>query len=343
MTALRTTDQPRNLRVSDASISPRAALLWAALVNAALPGAAHAQETIDIAEITARSASLECLDYNPVRGVCVWLSCSLFACELVATPKIRHYNPDVVVSAYHETGETPWLETRPVIAAAQLGLEGGLTAEAAAPQHTNLRFKNVDAIGHPVAGLLTEVFGPLGLTCRSAAQPFVPYFISTLDTVAWRFGIPESFFPQALIPGVREIRGALGPFATWGSLYPRSGFLIQAHDYKAAAVTAQRAANVITQTDQPHVYRDIVADPEDGYWPPGEAVEGDAATAKWQRLQPAPESGCHIFAEIDDLMLALTDPYADRLSEHGDYVWNLWRPYECCEQAGQVLLFSIDF
>ena len=39
----------------------------------------------------------------------------------------------------------------------------------------------------------------------------------------------------------------------------------------------------------------------------------------------------------------VADPYAERLDEHGDYVWNLWRPYECCEAAGQVLLFSIDF
>lgn len=303
---------------------------------------APAQETIDIFEITERSASLQCLDYR-VTGVCVWLDCDLFGCRLVTTPKIRHYSPDIVVTAYHETGETPWVEMRPIIDALTLDLEGGLAADAVAQQHTNLRFKNVDAIGHPVAGFLDDLFGPLGISCRTAAQPFIPYFVSTLDTLAWRYGIPESVFPQALVPGIREIGGVLGPLGTWGSLYPRSGFVVQAHDYKAAAVTAQRAANVITQRDQPHVYLPVVADARDGYWPPGEAIEGDPATAVWQRLLPNPESDCHIFAEIDDLKLGLADPYAERLSEHGDYVWNLWRPYECCNAASDILLFSIDF
>jgi len=302
-----------------------------------------AQPTINTAEIVARSASLQCLNYNPVQGVCVWLDCGLTGCQIIAVPKIRHYAPDAVVTAYHETGETPWLEMRALARAAQVGLEGGLTAEAAAPQHTNLIFKNVDAIGHPLAGLLDSVVAPTGLMCPSVARPFAPYFVSTLDALAWRLGVPESVFPQALIPGVREIGGVLGPLGTWGSLYPRSGFLIQAHDYKAAAVTAQRAANVITQRDQPHVYRPMVADPRDGYWPPGEAIEDSPDTAQWQRLLPEPESECHLFAEINDLAAGLSDPYAERLSEHGDYVWNLWRPYECCEAAGDILLFSIDF
>ena len=87
-----------------------------------------------------------------VSGVCVWLNCGPFGCSLVTVPKVRHRSPDVVVSAYHETGENPWLEMQPVTRAAQAGLEGGLTAEASRRQHTNLRFKNVDAIGHPLAG-----------------------------------------------------------------------------------------------------------------------------------------------------------------------------------------------
>ena len=312
---------------------------WIA-ISAMLP--ASAQETINLFEITERSASLECLDYR-VTGVCVWLDCGPFGCELVATPKIRQYSPEVVVSAYHEAGETPWVEMRPIIGALTANLEGGVSADAIAQQHTNLKFKNVDAIGHPSAGFLTSLFGEFGITCRTAARPFVPYFVSTLDTLAWRYGVPESVFPQALVPGVREIGGVLGPLGTWGSLYPRSGFLVQAHDYKAAAVTAQRVANVITQRGQPHVYLPVVADSSQGYWPPGEAIENDPDTAMWQRLLPNPESGCHIFSELNDLNLGLDDPYAERLSEHGDYVWNLWRPYECCNAAGDILLFSIDF
>ena len=308
-----------------------------------LAASVSGQPTINTAEIMAQSVSLQCLNYNPVRGVCVWLDCSPFGCDLVVVPKIRHYSPDLVVSAYHNTGENPWSETRPLIRAVQGSLEGGVMAEAIGPQHTNLRFKNVDVFGNPIAGALTTAFAPSGLMCPSATQAFVPYFISTLDTLAWRFGIPESFFPESLIPGQREIRGVLGALGTWGSVFPRSGFLVQAHDYKAAAVTALRAANVVTQPDQPHVYRPALAEPRDGYWPPGEVLEDDPETARWQMLHPEPESSCHIFAHIDDLAAGLVDPYAERISEFGDYVWNLWRPYECCEAAGDILLFSIDF
>lgn len=301
-----------------------------------------AQPTINLAQIMARTVSLQCLDYR-VSGVCVWLDCGPFGCSVVAVPRISHRIPDVIVSAYHETGENPWVEIRPLVRALQGPLEGGLTAEAVARQHTNLRFKNVDAIGHPIVAALGTEFAQTGLVCPSSAVPMEPYFVSTLDTIAWRFGVPEMLFPEALLPGLREISGALAPLGTWGSLYPRSGFLIQAHDYKAAAVTAQRAANVITQRDQPHVYRPVVVDPRDGYWPPGEAVENDPETAVWQEVFPEPTDTCHVFAEIDDRGAGLADPYAERLSEHGDYVWNLWRPYACCEAAGDVLLFSIDF
>jgi len=27
----------------------------------------------------------------------------------------------------------------------------------------------------------------------------------------------------------------------------------------------------------------------------------------------------------------------------GDYVWNLWRPYKCCQRRGQFFLFDIDW
>ncbi|RMV44512.1 hypothetical protein ALP10_200143 [Pseudomonas syringae pv. helianthi] len=35
----------------------------------------------------------------------------------------------------------------------------------------------------------------------------MPYLLSTLDTVAWRYGVPESGYPEALISGRREVGG----------------------------------------------------------------------------------------------------------------------------------------
>ncbi|CAM5258318.1 Integrating conjugative element protein OS=Rhodanobacter lindaniclasticus OX=75310 GN=B1991_11140 PE=4 SV=1 [Rhodanobacter lindaniclasticus] len=36
----------------------------------------------------------------------------------------------------------------------------------------------------------------------------MPYLLSTLDTLAWRYNIPEAVYPESLIPGIREIEAA---------------------------------------------------------------------------------------------------------------------------------------
>jgi integrating conjugative element protein (TIGR03756 family) len=81
----------------------------------------------------------------------------------------------------------------------------------------------------------------------------------------------------------------------WGSVYPRSGFLHQSDDYKAGAVIAQRAGDVTTRYGQPHLYMPIRATPEEGYWPAGELLEGDATTGKWQELTPTLSTTCAVF------------------------------------------------
>ena len=75
---------------------PRPALTAALFAFASV---AQAQPTINLAELTTRSVSLQCLDYHPLAGMCVWLDCSLLGCSNVTVPKIRHRIPDVVVSA----------------------------------------------------------------------------------------------------------------------------------------------------------------------------------------------------------------------------------------------------
>ncbi|EPM83799.1 hypothetical protein A3SM_11308, partial [Pseudomonas syringae pv. actinidiae ICMP 18886] len=66
----------------------------------------------------------------------------------------------------------------------------------------------------------------------------------------------------ALIPGRREV-GGLTSGDMWGSVYPRSGFIHQADDYKAASVIAQRAGDVVTRSGQVHVYQPLLAQPAD--------------------------------------------------------------------------------
>ncbi|WP_411017313.1 TIGR03756 family integrating conjugative element protein, partial [Salmonella sp. s51695] len=130
---------------------------------------------------------------------------------------------------------------------------------------SNVRFKYADAIGHPSTSIIGGQIP--GYSCNSAATPLVPYFLSTLDTLAWRTGVPESVYPEALIPGRREI-GSTSAQNIWGNLYPRSGFVTQQDDYKSGAIVAQRVADIITRTNQIHVYKPLTGNPSAGYWPP---------------------------------------------------------------------------
>lgn len=285
---------------------------------------------IDSISITASAASPDCIQYQVV-GVCYWLLCTPFGCHVKTSAKVRHYIPETVVSSYGNTGLNPWLEVAPLGAPNPTAQDGGNGTTNHNAENEMSVFKNVDVIGHP-ATLLNHLAGVTGYVCKSATIPYVPYFLSTLDTAAWRMGIPEVAYPQSLIPGVREV-GSLFTASLWGNVYPREGFLHQTDDYKAAAVMAQRAGDVVTRIGQVHVYQPILALPSPGYWPPGPIIEGNILTHKWQELTPTLSPSCAVFPN---------DGFNVQ-SQDGGYAWALWRPYSCCQRRGQTFLGSTDF
>ncbi|ECO1514130.1 TIGR03756 family integrating conjugative element protein [Salmonella enterica subsp. arizonae] len=259
--------------------------------------------------------------------------CTPFGCSVRTSVKVRHFRPDLVVSAYSDTGQNPWAEmsllSSPLPGIAEAG---GDTNPRAIGQHSKIRFKNADAIGFPAGDALAKFFAQFGYVCTPSSQPFLPYFLSTLDALAWRSGVPEMFYPEALTPGLREVSkdGDM-----WGNIYPRAGALSQTHDYKAGAVIAQRTADLVTRNGQPHVYIPLAASTHDGYWPPDPVTEGDNNNHQWQMLVPKKSASCAIFPDG-----STTDSYADKLAEDGAYVRTLWRPYKCCPRRGQTFLGS---
>ena len=283
------------------------------------------QSALNTASIMASSASTSCLDYQVV-GTCFWLFCTKFGCKIRTSTKIKHYIPEVVVSSYNHQAQNPWVEMNFL----SNGVKGG-DYQSPHKDYTQATFKNVDVIGHP-QGAISQMLNSTGYYCKSQTTPFVPYYLSGLDFLAWRFGVPEMVYPEALIPGMREIR-ANGD--TWGNIYPRAGTVTQVHDYKASAVTAHRVADVVTNTFQPHVYIPIAKkdNQSNGEWFPPPVKEGDAKTHKWQQLHPVTSQSCAIFPDNPPSML----------SENGSYAWALWRPYKCCKKRGQTFLYSIDW
>ena len=289
---------------------------------------------ITTATITQSAMAPDCVEYRVV-GVCYWLFCTWTGCTVRTSVKVRHYVPDLVVSAYNNPGDNPWSEMSFVGAPLPGAEGGGDTHGRHANEHSKVRFKSADAIGHPGGYIASNLASQSGYACATSATPVYPYFVSTLDTLAWRWGVPESAYPEALIPGQREV-GQTGDM--WGNVYPRAGALIQTHDYKAAAVVAQRVGDLVTRSGQMHVYTPLTASSRDGYWPPGPITEGDKKTHKWQQLSPKLEYTCAIFPNG-----GASETYSDRLSENGGYVWSLWRPYSCCQRRGQTFLGYTDF
>lgn len=293
--------------------------------SAATPTPARA---ITTPEIITASMSTQCLDYDVI-GMCAWLYCAAWGCTVRTSVRVKHYIPELVVSSYQNTGDNPWTEIAMLSPPLGNAVGGGAAHESLSHKHANTRFKNVDAIGHPSEAFYQFASG-FGWFCESDAIPFNPYFISTLDALAWRSGVPEMAYPEALTPGVREM-GVSGDL--WSPIYPRSGFVSHTHDYKVAATTAQRAADIVTRDGEPHVYQSLASHESPvarGRWVPEPVMEGDPGTHKWQRLHPNPAMSCSVFPDGGQ---------HHQLHAPGDYVWALWRPYRCCQKRGQELLY----
>lgn len=299
------------------------ALSWLAV---ALPAAA-----ITTPQIIASALSPECLQYRVV-GICYWLLCTPVGCTVKTSVKVKHNIPELVVSAYSHPGDNPWREMALTDAGTSGTLSGGDTNPRITNSKTKIRFKDSAAIGHPADAAFTAFLGTFGYSCSSSVVPFQPYFLSTLDTLAWRSGVPEMLYPEALTPGLREVGQ---PGDLWGNVYPRAGALGQTHDYKTGAVVAQRAADIVTRAGQPHVYLPLVPVPRPGYWPPAPVMEGIPGNHTWQMLAPQMSAHCARFPDR-----SIADTYADRLSTNGNYAWTLWRPYSCCQRRGQTFLGS---
>lgn len=309
------------------------------LLTASAPATLAALNT---AQIVASAVSPSCISWR-VSGICYWLFCGFHGCTVRTSVKVTHFIPEAVVSTYNSQGGNSWREMS-MVSQASGGLESSITSalsgvsagggnnELKTPgqRKTNLHFKYADAIGHPATSIIGGSIP--GYSCRSAAMPFVPYFLSTLDSLAWRTGMPESLYPEALVPGQREI-GSQASANMWGNVYPRSGFVTQVDDDKAGAVVAQRVADIITRSGQPHVYQPLVGQRSEGYWPPG-AVQENTGTSnhKWQRLSPQLSQSCAVFPDGDH------PPAAD-----ANAAFALWQPYSCCQRRGQRFLYSTDF
>lgn len=284
--------------------------------------------SINSATIMTSTVSPSCADWSVV-GACFWLKCTYWKCSVKTSAKVHHFIPEMVVSVYNHDNQSPWTEMKWL----NQGAKGGANARLN-QKFTQYRFKNAEAIGHP-GGIAMQMIGSLGYSCESQTTPYVPYFLSALDYLAWNQNMPEMFYPESITPYMRDVGSATD---MWGNLYPRSGGITQAHDYKAAAVIAQRVADIVSRTGQLHVYYPVQQSGGQGKWYPKEVQEGNKKTHRWQLLSPKSEQSCKVFPHDGDLAT-----HSDRFSNSENYSWALWRPYSCCKKEGQVFLYNVDW
>ncbi len=264
-----------------------------------------------------------------VVGVCPKIVCDVFGCQPILVPKIQEYIPDLVVSVYSGFGEDPWLEMNATLDVADhaagaasfsvmhpgLSLESG-EANSAGNHDDDIQLKEVDVIGNPA--LLAFPFG-----IRGQATPLMPYYQSQLDALEWRSGLLEQAYSDSWVPGSNEVGQIL--ISDWGSVYPRSGFVMQPDIAKASAVIAVRGASIAT-THNAHigaVNLDESPCPDDECETAGE-IKAHSETVEWQRIVPDSPQTCESSPSDGDLS------WTKGPSDHQSFAWIVWRQYTAC-------------
>ena len=304
--------------------------------------------TVQITEQTLKAVD-SCLKWKVI-GECFWLHCDLFGCRVRVSLKIGHYRPDLVVSVYPTIDSHPWTEVKTIVNTAFEQIRKTLPEElrtvvegnAQEPGHSrnhrtrNLRFFESDVFGHPLPDL-PIVYA--NYFCTSETIPLTPYYSSLLDIIAWRNPEFESLNLVNSVPGRREI--GQWPLFTWGSVYPRCGWINQASPPKSAAVIAQRAADITINGGLFRVRTPLGnSASHERRWRPPNLRETRSSTGKWQMLHPRKESSCEVFGTND--LFSVTDWGGGKVDKKNAYLWVLWRPYKCCRKLGQVFLGADD-
>lgn len=292
----------------------------AALLLSLLASAGHGK-SFNGAEITqAAMGCTDCLDWR-VTGICFWLDCGWFGCSINTTIKVSHWIPDLAVASY-SGGESPWSETQ----SWNMDEATVISHQSNRQGDTNADFKKVDVIGHP-ATLVFKSLSSTGLFCQSCATAYQPYFISRLDRLGWHSGIPEMFnldtWTGRRVMGTTTVR--------FGNIYPRTGWSVHSEDPKSAALTAQRAADLVTSRERAaRVYQPVGTDCGNKCWAPPPVRENNSSTHRWQMMTPVEQDGWEIFGQRSGWANGKYDG-----SER--YAWSLWRPYTCCQSAGSYI------
>ena len=109
-----------------------------------------------------------CVNWK-VTGVCFFLHCTPFGCEVKTSIKISHYIPDAIVSTYADPANHPWTDFGKPVASALSKVGSGFmksaldsSAQTARETKEIASFKASDSVGHPLSNLIAMANGSGG-------------------------------------------------------------------------------------------------------------------------------------------------------------------------------------
>lgn len=297
-----------------------------------LSPASHAVDSIDGVSIVEKTIACdECVDWQFV-GMCFWLKCSFFSCDVEESPKIHQFVPDLVV-ATHTSSDSPLGDVRNINNVRPANLTN--KDEKQSELETYVDFKHAEVLGNPTILIFNALASSTDWFCASGVDiPYFPYFLSGIDD-SWSDPGLENFFPQAIL-GFPKIKTNL-PLGYWAPVYPRCGWGNHPYDAINGAVAAHRAAAVTTSNFAPHIYIQPGTNCGNRCWGPSAVTEGNSSNHKFQMIFPK--------ASTNGRAMGGSASWANGKNVDGDegYAWSLWRPYTCCKRKGQWFLFSVDW
>lgn len=181
-------------------------------------------------------------------------------------------------------------------------------------------------IGNKVSG-----FGSVGqrIFCPINVTPFVPYYLSGLDSAQWRTGYPVTD-PQhsqtILNPNSDDVIGVNNE--KWGNLFPREGTVNHTWDAKVGTIVAYRAASVLN--DKKNNLR-VVNHPDNsnkgfGGWGKIFPILGEVTPTK-------ETAACH--KKVESTGITNNDT--------GGYAWSYWRRYNCDLRTTGIYITTVNF
>jgi integrating conjugative element protein (TIGR03756 family) len=276
-----------------------------------------------------------CISYQ-VTGACFWLQCGLEGCSTHQTPKVKHYVPELLVFVYPDYDRMPWIEYKLLRAPLKKATEAAYTVglgfplsdgHLSGPNSSLQEVTLLEAVvaGHPILGVLPPYL------LRGRGSPGLPYFDSLTDVLLWRGGETEMLPPPSYI---LSSKNTVGPeLAPFGSVYPRTGFLLQSDFSKSAATIAVRALHVVSSFPTLHLASGLApcAYSECRVAP---IIDGASEKTRYQQILPFQDAYCTEHIHHHPLFLS-----AIQATEI--FAWAVWREYEGCLPGVGQFIYSV--